>query len=122
MYTSYQKLEVWQKAIQLCKEIYVITKKYPKTETYSLVDQMKRCSVSIASNIAEWDQRNWEWETIHFLYIAKWSAAELETQLIISKELWFVDDKEYEYLQSKILEVLKMLSSLITYKKKNRSS
>ncbi|PJA48558.1 MAG: four helix bundle protein [candidate division SR1 bacterium CG_4_9_14_3_um_filter_40_9] len=122
MYTSYQKLEVWQKAIQLCKEIYVITKKYPKTETYSLVDQMKRCSVSIASNIAEGDQRNGEGETIHFLYIAKGSAAELETQLIISKELGFVDDKEYEYLQSKILEVLKMLSSLITYKKKNRSS
>ena len=86
MNTNYKNLIVWQKSIQLVKEIYIIVSKFPKEEKYWLVDQIKRCVVSIPSNIAEWHERNYNSEIIRFLYISKGSTAELETQLIISKE------------------------------------
>lgn len=117
MKTYYKNLIVWQKWISLVKVVYEITAKFPKSQIYSLVDQMQRCSISIPSNIAEWSSRSSSKEFIQFLYIAKWSASELETQLIISKELWFIDEKNFILLESLILEILKMLSSLIRNKK-----
>lgn len=117
MDSMYKKLLVWQKSIELVKNIYQVTKKYPKEELYSLVDQIKRSAVSISSNIAEWSSRNWNKEFINFLHIAKWSATELETQIIISKELWFISDEDYKLISEKIIEILKMLSSLIFSKK-----
>ncbi|EKD24674.1 MAG: hypothetical protein ACD_80C00174G0024 [uncultured bacterium (gcode 4)] len=117
MVTRYQELKVWQKSIDLIEQIYVIVNKFPKTETFSLVDQLKRSAVSIASNIAEWSERWTKKENIHFLYIAKWSAAELETQLIISERLRFMSKDDFTIIHATILEVLKMLSSYISYHK-----
>lgn len=117
MITYYQELKVWQKSIDLIEQVYVISDKFPKTETFSLVDQIKRSAVSIASNIAEWSGRWTKKENIHFLYIAKWSAAELETQLIISERLHFISKDKFIIIHELILEILKMLSSYISYHK-----
>lgn len=117
METNYKKLIVWQKSIVLVKEIYLIILNFPKNEQYWLVDQIKRSAISIPSNIAEWHERNYNNEVIRFLYIAKWSAAELETQLIIAKELWFISEDNYEKIESILIEILKMLSKLISNKK-----
>jgi len=113
MTSNYQKLTVWQKWVNLTKEIYTITTNFPKSEIYGLVNQMRRSASSIPCNIAEWNQRNTKKEQINFLYIAKWSAAELETQIIIANELEFLSQKEKNTLLGKIEEILKMLSSFI---------
>jgi len=117
MNTRYQELKVWQKSMDLIEQIYLITLKFPKTETFALVDQIKRSAVSIASNIAEWSERWTKKENIHFLYIAKWSAAELETQLIISERLHFITKNDFTTTHEILSEVLKMLSSYISYHK-----
>jgi len=81
--SNYRDLIVWQKAMDLTVEIYRIAKKLPKEELFSLSDQMRRAAVSIPSNIAEGNGRQTKGEFQHFLRIAKGSAAELETQLLI---------------------------------------
>ncbi|MDR0305512.1 MAG: four helix bundle protein [Chitinispirillales bacterium] len=80
---SYQELIVWQKAMDLAKEIYFLVKKLPKMEMFSLSDQMRRAVVSIPSNIAEGQARNSTKELIRFSAIANGSKAELETQLLL---------------------------------------
>lgn len=87
--TSHKELKVWQKGIELVKSIYEITKSFPANEQFGLTSQMRRTAVSIPSNIAEGCGRNSNKELTHFLYIALGSAAELETQLIISHDLNF---------------------------------
>ena len=122
MFSNYQKLTVWQKSLELTKDIYKITTNFPSSEAYGLISQMRRASTSIPCNIAEWNQRNTNKEHINFLYIAKWSAAELETQIIISNELEFLSEQEKIDLLSKVEEILKMLSALIpTLQKKPKS-
>ena len=97
----------------LAEKIYEITQKYPKEEIYWLVSQMRRAVVSISSNIAEWSLRNTDKEFWSFLYNARWSAAELETQIILSERLWFITTQESEIVLVNVNETLKMLSSLI---------
>jgi four helix bundle protein len=118
MQWNYKDLKVWQKWIQLTENIYKITNTFPKEEKYWITDQIRRCCVSIPSNIAEWSNRNSSKEFINFLYIAKWSAAELETQLIISSKIWYIKQEILEELCLQILEILKMISALITSLKK----
>lgn len=79
---KHQDLEVWNKAIKLVTDIYIITKNYPKDEIYALTSQMRRCAVSIPSNIAEGCARFSDKETLKFLSIAMGSISELETQII----------------------------------------
>ncbi|MEI6754064.1 MAG: four helix bundle protein [Paludibacter sp.] len=111
--TSHKDLKVWIKGIELVKSIYEITKLFPSNEQFGLTSQMRRAAVSIPSNIAEGCGRNSDKELIHFLYISLGSAAELETQIIISKELGFLENEKSEQLQSSIFEIIKMTSSLI---------
>ena len=85
----YKNLEVWKKSIELVKEVYVITKSYPNDEKFGIVSQMRRAAVSIPSNIAEGATRYSDKDSSRFIDIAIGSIAELETQLIISKELGF---------------------------------
>lgn len=89
----YKNLEVWEKSIELVKEVYVITKSYPNDEKFGIVSQMRRAAVSIPSNIAEGSTRYSDKDSSRFIDIAIGSIAELETQLIISKELGFVGEK-----------------------------
>jgi len=109
---NYRNLILWQKAIDLCVEIYKLTAKFPVEERYGLVSQMRRSAVSIPSNIAEGAGRNSNKEFIHFLAIAKGSSNELETQLTVSQKLGFVSDTELESTLIRIDEVQKMNFSL----------
>lgn len=106
---SYKDLIVWQKSFALVKDVYSLTKHLPKSEQYGLSSQLQRCSVSIPSNIAEGQQRNNLPEYRQFLGIAKGSAAELETQLLLVKEVYSLNTDEILKLNT---EVQKMLISL----------
>ena len=87
---THKDLDVWKKAMSLVKEVYEITACFPREEAYGLVSQIKRAAVSIPSNIAEGAARNSNKEFIQFLYVSLGSLAELETQLLLSKELGFI--------------------------------
>jgi four helix bundle protein len=109
---SYQDLEVWKLSIEFVKEIYLITEKFPKSETYGLSNQIRRAAVSIPSNIAEGQGRNSSKEFRQFLSIALGSVAETETQLIIAKEINFLRNDELEPLLVTIDRIRKMLKGL----------
>jgi len=114
---THKDLDVWKKSIELVKCIYQTTSGFPKEEIYALTSQMRRCVVSIPSNIAEGATRQSNKEFIQFLFISLGSASELETQLIISKELNYIEESTYQNLNAKIEEVSKMLNGLIKYRK-----
>lgn len=109
----FKELNVWQKSINLATDIYDLTTQYPKQETYGLTSQIRKSAISISSNIAEGAGRFSKKEFRHFLNIAYGSAFELETQLIISKNLKYVDDDTFEPLNNKITDIQKMLYKLI---------
>ena len=88
---SYKQLTVWQKSIELTLLVYRITKNFPSDELYGLVSQIRRCAVSIPSNIAEGYTRHRKLEYVRFLQIAYASGAELETQLLIAEKLRYID-------------------------------
>ena len=108
---SFKQLIVWQKGIKLVKEIYLLTEIFSKNEMYGLVSQMRRAAVSIPSNIAEGKKRKTLNDYLQFLRIADGSAAELETQIIISKDLY----KKIDFVKAEsiLVEIQKMLSVLI---------
>ena len=108
---TFRELKVWQKAIGLTKQIYLLTQSMPDTERFGLTMQMRRAAVSVPSNIAEGNARQTLREYLQFLAIARGSLAELETQLIIASELSMLHktDKTME----PILEVARMLQALI---------
>lgn len=108
---SYKELIVWQKSMTLVKEIYQLTYNFPNDEKFGLISQMRRSSISIPSNIAEGWGRLSRKNYIQFLRISRGSLFELETQLLIAKDLNYIkDSKEIEGL---IIEISKMLNSLI---------
>lgn len=109
---SYKDLDLWKESINLVIEIYAITKLFPKEEIYGLVSQLRRCAVSIPSNIAEGSGRKNTKEFIQFLWIANGSISEVETQIEIAKRLnYFNEDQE---LINKIKHIRKMLLGLIS--------
>ena len=114
MIKDYKDLIVWQKSISLVENIYKISKLFPKYELFGLSSQMKRSSVSISSNIAEGCQRSSRKDFSQFLRIASGSCAELETQVIICKKTDIIDSNIYKDISEKIIEIRKMLSSLIS--------
>lgn len=110
---NHKELVVWQKSITLVKLVYQQTGSFPSDERFGLTNQMRRCSVSIPSNIAEGFGRGSDKELTQFLRISLGSSSELDTQLILSKELHYMDEKRYNELSALNEEVAKMLSSLI---------
>jgi four helix bundle protein len=110
---SYKDLEVWKLSIELVKEIYRITEKFPPSEIYGLTNQMRRAAVSIPSNIAEGQERNSAKEFRQFLAIALGSVAEIETQLIIAKEIHYLTEAEVEPFVAIIDRLRKMTRGLI---------
>lgn len=111
---SYKDLIVWQKSIELCELIYRITNTFPKSELYGLTSQIRRCCVSIPSNIAEGHLRGHKAEYRQFLHIAYGSSAELETQLLIALRIGYLQKKDYEELNSLLVEIMKMLNKLLS--------
>ncbi len=105
---QYKELKLWQKAIDMVTHIYKTTSTFPDRERFNLISQINRAAVSIPSNIAEGAGRNSDREFIHFLAIAHASTFELETQLIIAKELSYLSVQQLETLLEKIAELQKM--------------
>jgi four helix bundle protein len=114
MINSYKDLIVWQRSMELVVEIYKITEKFPKSELYGIVSQMRRSAVSIPSNIAEGRKRSTRKDFRQFLIIAYASASEIETQVEISKRLNFINIAEYKKTDSLLLEVMKMLGKMLS--------
>lgn len=110
---NFRELNVWDKAVTLATEVYKMTEKYPKTEIYGLTSQIRRCTVSISSNIAEGAGRRSIKEFRHFLDIAMGSCYELETQLTISKNLSYLEQSDFNHLRDSVTEIQKMIYSLI---------
>lgn len=110
---SFKELKVWQKAVQLVTETYNLTQAFPRGELYGLTSQMRRSSVAIPANIAEGYKRNHLREYIQFLSIASAPTAELETHLLIAKNLNFISEPQHGKIDALLTEVSKMLSALI---------
>ena len=108
---THKDLDVWNSAMELVTDIYRLTKPFPKEELYGLTSQIRRSAVSVPSNIAEGSARKNKTEFIQFLYIALGSLSELETQLIISKNLNYSDT--ISSLLSKVTDIRKMTFGLI---------
>lgn len=113
MDASYRGLLIWQKSIKLVKEIYNVTKKFPKEEIYGLTSQMRRATVSIPTNIAGGSRRFSQKDFRNFLRISFASGAELETLMEIALDQNYIDDKTYKKLDNQIGEVQKMINSFI---------
>ncbi len=119
-YKKYTELEVWKQARALASYIYEITASYPVAEQYSLVSQMRRCAVSIPSNIAEGSGRQSDKETLHFLAIARGSLYELETQTYISKDLNFIPDSVLKNCLAQIENLGKLINGFMRYYKSDK--
>jgi four helix bundle protein len=112
MTNSFQDLRVWQQSIDLAEKIYKLTSSFPSEEKFGLVSQIRRCSVSIASNIAEGAARNGNREFIQFLSISLGSVAELKTQLFIANRVNFVSKESFDNIFLDIEDISKMLIGL----------
>ncbi len=110
---SHKDLLVWQTAIDFAEAIYLATRSFPKDELFAMVSQMRRAATSISMNIAEGYSRATNNETIHFLYIAVGSAAEADTQIILSKRFGYLTEDQANALENQVTSIRKMLSSLI---------
>ena len=116
---SYKDLIVWQKSVELVKEIYRLTAKFPPKEQYGLTMQMRRAVVSIPSNIAEGYGRKSPKEYAQHFSIAYGSALELETQVYIAKELTLAEKQDYTSSELLLVEVARMLNSMTSKMKLN---
>lgn len=115
---EYSKLEVWIEARKLVNIIYGISKEFPKEELYGLTNQIRRCAVSIPSNIAEGCGRQTSKDTIHFFYIARGSMYEMETQCYLALDQNYVDKNGCELIMKQIEICKKLLNGFINYYKK----
>ncbi len=111
---NYTQLEVWINGIAITKEVYLLTKKFPKEEVYALSSQIKRSAVSIPANIAEGWGRGSTNHYLHFLKISRGSLFELETLLSIALELEYVQNETKGKIESLLLSEHKMLNGLIS--------
>jgi four helix bundle protein len=109
---DYRELIVWQKAMTLVELLYRQTRSFPKEELYGLTSQMRRAAVSVPSNIAEGQGRRTTRDFIHFLSIARGSLKELETQILISHRLRYINEAQQSELVSATEEVGRLISGL----------
>ncbi|KKU11134.1 MAG: S23 ribosomal protein family protein [Parcubacteria group bacterium GW2011_GWB1_45_7] len=109
---SYRDLIVWQKSIKLVEEIYKLTSKFPKEEMFGLISQLRRATISIPSNIAEGFSRKSIKENIQFISIAFGSTSEVDTQLIIAKNLGMISGDSINNIEELLVEIRKMLNTM----------
>ena len=115
---THKDLRVWQQSIEMVTSIYLMTQSFPKDEMFGLVSQLRRASVSVPSNIAEGYARGTDKEKLHFLRISSGSMSEVETQLMLSLNLGYIDQEKYNKLSETVTSVWKQLNSLISSIKK----
>jgi four helix bundle protein len=111
--SDYKKLKVWEDAHKFTIDIYNITKNFPNNEQYGLTSQIRRSSSSIPTNIVEGCGQLDNGNLIRFLGIAKGSAFEVEYQLLLAKDLKYINEKDYDELNEKIQKIISMLTNLI---------
>jgi four helix bundle protein len=109
---NFKELKVWQESMSLAKDVFTITRNFPSEEKFGLTSQINRCSVSIASNIAEGAGRGSDKEFNQFLNIALGSCFELETQLLLSSDFNYITKEQTELLTEKACKVQRMLNGL----------
>jgi len=110
---DFRGLKVWEKAHRLTLEVYKVTRRFPREELYGLTSQMRRCGTSIAANLAEGCGKRGNNEFQRYLQIASGSASELDYHLLLSRDLQFLSAVDYEALSKELVELRKMLTSLI---------
>jgi four helix bundle protein len=116
---SFEKLIAWQKGRELAILIYKVTKKFPKDEVFGLTSQMRRCSISIASNLAEGSGRNSFKDKARFTEIAYSSSLELLNQVILCNDFEYINENEYNQIREKITEVNMLIDGLYKSQKVN---
>jgi len=110
---SFTELDAWREGHKLVLEIYKATQKFPQKETFSLIDQMRRAVVSITSNVAEGFSRRGTKEKVRFYSMSQGSLTELQNQLLISKDIGYLQNKEFRQLADKTVIIHKLLTGLI---------
>ena len=114
----HQNLEVWKKSFALVTKLYLLTASFPSTEKYGITSQLRRAAISIPLNIAEGSARRSDKELVQFLYIALGSASELDTLLLLSKDLGFIDPLECDSVSDELNIIFKLLLGFINAVKK----
>ena len=112
---TFEDIQAWQKWRELTNKIYNITRSEDFNKDWWLRDQLRRASVSIVSNIAEWFERNTDKEFKQFLFIAKWSCGEVRSQLYIASDQKYINEKDFIEIANLCIEISKMISKFITY-------
>lgn len=110
---SFTDLDAWKEAHKLVLLVYKYTKLFPKEELYSLVDQMRRCVISISSNIAEGFSRQSKKEKQQFYFIAKGSLTELQNQLLVAKDVNYLNKEDFQIIAVQTIRVHKLINGLI---------
>lgn len=116
---NFKKLKIWELGMELVQDTYQLSAKLPMTEIYGLTNQMKRCSVSIPSNIAEGCSRQTEKDKARFVEIAMGSSFELETQIHLCHRLDYINDLEHENLLVKLDQLQRMINSYLSKLRSN---
>ncbi|WNM18180.1 four helix bundle protein [Flavobacterium capsici] len=116
---SFEKLIAWQKARELALLIFKISKTFPKDELFGLTSQMRRCSISISSNLAEGSGRNSLKDKARFTEIAYSSSLELLNQVILCHDFEYINENEYILIREKLSEVTMLIDGLYKSQKKN---
>ena len=113
----FEDIQAWQKARELVKSIYQVTREGDFAKDYSLKDQIRRASVSIMSNIAEGYARQTDKEFIQFLHMAKGSASEVQSQLYVAFDLGYISEVQFKELYELLEETIRLISGFIRYLK-----
>jgi four helix bundle protein len=118
---TYRELLVWQKAKALALDVYRSAEQFPRAETYGLTSQLRRAAVSVPSNIAEGQGRLTRGEFLNFLGQARGSLLELDTQLVIARDLSYLNATQYDIVDRELYQVLGLLNRLIDSLRKQNS-
>ncbi len=120
--SSFEELEVWRKAVELCELVYTQTNNSSLNKDFALRDQLRKSAISIPSNIAEGFEREGNNQFIYFLVIAKGSCGELRTQLYLTNKIGYINEKTHELLKEKCIIISKQLSNFIKYLKSTQQN
>ncbi len=118
---NYKELHIWQKGIEIVKQVYLLTKQFPDSEKFGIVSQITRAAVSIPANIAEGSSRNSDKDYARFLQLSLGSAFEVQTYLVIAKELNFVNIDSINKVEILLEEEIKMIHRFINTLNKNNN-
>lgn len=110
---SFTNLIAWQKSHAFLVELYVVTKKFPREELYSLTDQLRRAGVSITSNLAEGFGRQSKKEKVQFYFLSLGSLTEVQNQLLLSRDVGYLPKKDFDQLALQTIEISKLINGLI---------